>query len=43
VAKKWWVWTALAGAAAVVAGGVALAVTLTQTSPTVVPFQAAIK
>jgi tetratricopeptide (TPR) repeat protein len=43
VARKWWFWTALAGAAAVVAGGVALAVTLTQTSPTVVPFQAAIK
>jgi hypothetical protein len=33
VAKKWWFWTAMAATAAVVAGGVALAVTLTQPAP----------
>jgi hypothetical protein len=33
VAKKWWFWTALLGAAGAVAGGVALGVTLTQPAP----------
>jgi tetratricopeptide (TPR) repeat protein len=44
VAKKWWFWTTLAAATAVVAGGVALGVVLSQPSPPIdVPFHTGIK